>query len=439
MGCVMALLRVLGRLVLGIAIFAGLLHFLVISNFTLKLVDSDVYDVAISDTDAYNRVYDEVLVDEALSDESEDLLGGLEIEAQEEAVKLLREVMPPSYLQEQTENNIDRLTGFLNGDFERLELYVELKEPLERLEPTVEAEVYRYIDGLEIVEAREPGCSAATIAWLAANSAEPLNQLSDGQLPDSAPSLRAMTRECREREFERWFDEVVTNPALSSQTSLLLQEAGEEMRGPFAAGDTQAFLKAAVTPLIGPLVEDAVADIRRELKPGDRLDLLEKLVEESEDFTREDLDLQAGELRDGLAFSNGTGRVIALALIVVGGLLLAAVHLPDPAQVLRWPGVSLAIGGGVCLIAGYVMNSAVPNQLNRAVTYSTNFSADVPASAVNLAGDLLESFGRQATAGFLTPALAVLIVGVALIGASFVAEALVGAVKRVLPGARERK
>ena len=311
-----------------------------------------------------------------------------------------------------------------------------MKEPLERLEPTVEAEVYRYIDELEIVEAREPGCSPATIAWLATNAAKPLDQISNGELPESAPSLLAMTRECRESQFEAWFERMVTNSALSSQTSILLQSAKEDLREPFEEGDTRAFLKAAVTPLIGPLVEDAVSDIRRELKPGDHLDLIEKVVEESEDFTREELDEQAEGLRDVLAFSNGTGRVIALTLIVVGVLLLAAVHLPEPAQVLRWPGVSLTLGGGVCLIAGLVMNSAIPNQLNRAVTYSTSFSADVPASAVNLAGDLLESFGRQATAGFLTPALVVLVLGVALIAASFGAEALVEVVKRVLPWPR---
>ena len=70
-------------------------------------------------------------MDDALSDQAGDLLGGIEIDAQEEAVELLRQVMPPAYLQEQTENNIDRFTGFLNGDIERLEIFVELKEPLE--------------------------------------------------------------------------------------------------------------------------------------------------------------------------------------------------------------------------------------------------------------------------------------------------------------------
>ena len=298
--------------------------------------------------------------------------------------------------------------------------------------------MYRYIDDLEIIEPPETGCSASTLTWLAANSAKPLDQISNGELPDRAPSLEAMTRQCREDEFDPWFEQVVTNSGLSSQASLLLQSAKEDLRQPFVAGDTRAFLKAAATPLISPLVEDAVADIRRELKPGDQLDLIEKLIEESDDFTREELDLQMEDLRDGLSFSNGLGRVISLVLIVVGGALLALVHLPNPAQVLRWPGVSLSLGGGVCLIAGFVMNSAIPSQLNRAVTYSTNFSADVPATAVNLAGDLLESFGRQATAGFLIPSLVVLVVGVALIATSFAADALVGAVKKMLPGSRDR-
>ena len=66
----------------------------------------------IQNTDAYNRIYDEVLVDEALEDYTGDLLGGIEVEDQDEAVEILRDVMPPAYLREQTEDNIDRFTGF---------------------------------------------------------------------------------------------------------------------------------------------------------------------------------------------------------------------------------------------------------------------------------------------------------------------------------------
>ena len=34
---------------------------------------------------------------------------------------------------------------------------------------------------------------------------------------------------------------------------------------------------------------------------------------------------------------------------------MAAVHLPRPAEMLRWPGITLVMGGGVCLIVGFVL------------------------------------------------------------------------------------
>ena len=125
------LLRALGGLVLGLVVFAGLLYFLIVVNFSQRLEDPEVYNTAISETDAYNRVYDEVLVDEELEDQTANLVGDLDIEASREAVEVLREVMPPAYLQEQTEANIDRFTGFLRSMTGRdLELYADLKEPI---------------------------------------------------------------------------------------------------------------------------------------------------------------------------------------------------------------------------------------------------------------------------------------------------------------------
>ena len=122
----LTLLRALAGLVLGLVVFAGLLYLLVLVNFSQRLVESEVYDIAISDTDAYNRIYDEVLVDEALKEQTGNLLGDVDIETHEEAVDVLREVMPPAYLQEQTEENIDRFTAFLRYEQEELEIYASL-------------------------------------------------------------------------------------------------------------------------------------------------------------------------------------------------------------------------------------------------------------------------------------------------------------------------
>ena len=208
----LTVLRALAGLVLGLAIFAGLLYFLVVVNFSQRLVESEVYNVAISDTDAYNRVYNEVLVDEALKGQTGNLLGDVDLQVHEEAVEVLREVMPPAYLQEQTEENIDRFTEFLRYEREELGIYASLKEPLERIEPAVLGKIHEIIDELEIEDPPSGGCSTEAIQRLAAASAEPYARLSDGEIPDSAPSLKILTPVCREQGFDGWFDRPPLDP-----------------------------------------------------------------------------------------------------------------------------------------------------------------------------------------------------------------------------------
>lgn len=430
----LTLLRALAGLVLGLVVFAGLLYLLVVVNFSQRLVESEVYNIAISDTDAYNRIYDEVLLDEALKDQTGNLLGDVDIETHEEAVDVLREVMPPAYLQEQTEENIDRFTGFLRYEQEELEIYASMKEPLERLEPAVLGKVHQIIDELEIEDPPSGGCSTEAIQRLAAASAEPYAKLSAGKIPDSAPSLKILTPVCRERGFDRWFDRVLDDPAINSQAALILENEKSNLRGHFLEGDTRAFLKAAAEPLVKPLIEDAIADIRRDLQRNDRFSLLDWLAEESDDTSRADIEEQAEALRNAVSDANGPGKFIALGLVILGVLLMALVHLPRPSEMLRWPGITLVMGGGVCLLVGFVLNSAIPGQFRDAIARTASYSGDVPVSAINLAGDLVESFARQATEGFIPASVTVMAIGVLLIVASLLAGTLIGILRRLLPG-----
>ena len=432
----MTIVRALAGLVLGMIVFAGLLYYLLVVNFSQRLEDPEVYNVAISDTDAYNRIYDEVLVDDALEEPVGDLLGGVEVgdEVRDDAVEVLRDVMPPAYLREQTEANIQRFTSFLVYDLEGLEFYVELQEPLDRIEPAVLDWVYRIIDELEITDPASSECSEGRVRRLAAETAVPWGRMSDGELPEAAPSLNLLTRDCRQRGYDEWFDRTLDDPSMNSEAARILEEERENLRPYFVAGDTREFLKHAATQLFTPLIDDAVRDIRRDLQRGDRLDLLEKLAENSDDLTRADIDRQADDLRNTVQQANGPGRVVALAMVIVGILLMAAVHFPKPAEMLRWPGITLLMGGGVCLAVGFVVHSAIPGEIKDAIVYSTTYSPEVPTAAINLGGDLLESFARQSTAGFVPAAVAVMVIGGVLLAGSFVANILWGAVRRVIPG-----
>ena len=427
----MILLRALGSLFLGLAVIAGLLYLLMVVNITQRLEDPELYRAAFTETDAYNRIYDEVLVDAAVQDQTLDLLGGVGLETQD-AIDVLRDVMPPAYLQAQTEANIDRFTGFLSHDLERLDLYVELREPLDRVEAVVLDKTEQVITELEIEEPRTATieCTADGLQSLAGDLADEFAGFSAGQLPESVPSLETLDEDCRRQEFDNWIDQVASDPRVDSETARIIENEKEDLRESFIEGDTRAFLEKAAAPLVGQVIDDSLGEIRQDLTVDGQLDLLEKLAESSDDLTREDIDEQAEFLRGAVSAASGTGGMVALLVVIAGSLLLAAVHIPNPTGMLRWPGLSLLLGGGVCLVVGFVLNSVVPGRIRDAVAAS---SSDTPTALIGLAGDIMESFAQQFTAGFILGAAPVLVIGAVLFGASFFADQLWSIVRGALP------
>ena len=433
----MAILRIVASLMLGLVILAGLLCYLLLVNISQRLDDSEVYKDAIDRTDAYNRIYDEVLVDEGVQDQTLDLLGGVDLEAQE-SIEVLRDVMPPAYLQEQMEANIDRFTGFLSHDLERLDLYLELREPLDRVEAVVLDKTEQVISEIEI---EEPGtatteCTADSLQSLAGDLASEFAGLSAGQLPESVPSLETLDEECRRQEFDNWIDQVANNPRIDSETARIIEDEKDDLRQSFIEGDTSAFLEKAAAPLVSSVIDDSLEEIRGDLQANDRLDLLEELAESSDDLTREDIDEQADSLRGVIGAVNGQVRVAALLLVIVGCVLLGAVHFPRRRAMLLWPGLSLVFGGGVCLIVGFVLNSVIPGGIRDLIADPASYSSDVSIAAIGLAGDLSESFARQITAGIIPAAIAVTVIGGVLVVGSLFADVLWPGIRRFLPGSR---
>ena len=429
----MTLLRVLGSLVLGLMVIAGLLYLLVVVNIIQRLEDPELYRAAFTETDTYNRIYDEVLVDAAVQEQTLDLLGGVGLEAQE-SIEVLRDVMPPAYLQEQTEANIDRFTGFLSHDLERLDLYLELKEPLDRVEVVVLDRTEQVITELEIEEppTATTECTADSLQSLASDLANEFAGLSAGQLPESVPSLETLDEDCRRQEFDNWFDQVASHPQIDSETARIIEDEKDELRESFIEGDTRAFLEKAAAPLVSPVIEDSLEEIRRDLQMNDRLDLLEQLADD--DLTREDIDESAGLLRDAVNTLSGTWRMVTLLVVVAGSLLLAAAHIPNPTGMLRWPGLTLLLGGVMCLLFGFMLNSAVPGMIGEVFAQAEADSSDTPTALISLIGDLMESFARQFTGGFIPGTATVLLIGAVLFAASFFADRLWSTVRSALSG-----
>ena len=70
MSFTLSIVRAAAALVLGVIIFVGFLFFLILNNLSDKLLSADFYKDTIAGQDTYNRIYDEVLVDEELLDKT---------------------------------------------------------------------------------------------------------------------------------------------------------------------------------------------------------------------------------------------------------------------------------------------------------------------------------------------------------------------------------
>jgi hypothetical protein len=152
MGLALWVARALGSTVLGILIFLGFLALLVVNNFSSKLLNADFYTRIFDEQDAYNRIYDEVLLDAEVRRSTGSLLGNIPLVTHEEIVQLLREIIPPEYLRGQVQDNIHHFISYLNEDSDQLELYVELGPPLAKVKPAHFEFIDQRIGQLEAVE-----------------------------------------------------------------------------------------------------------------------------------------------------------------------------------------------------------------------------------------------------------------------------------------------
>jgi hypothetical protein len=125
--------------------------FVLVSSVVLvrgRLLDADLYSEALVRADAYERVYTEVLADPEFAELTEQLLGGLDVDALEPtqfralATGLLRLSVPPSTLRQGTETFIGAVLAYLRGDTARLDGDVDVAEVLGEIRESGVASVH---------------------------------------------------------------------------------------------------------------------------------------------------------------------------------------------------------------------------------------------------------------------------------------------------------
>ena len=430
MGLPLLILRFVATPILGIAIFAGLLLTLVGNNIVDKLLNAEFYTDTIAEQNTYNRIYDDVLLDQKAKDKVQELLGDVKVVSPEDIVGLVRGLLPPEYLQSQVEGAIQRAVAYFNEDSDTLELYLEMGPAIDKIKPTLLDYVDRRIDGIPEADPGPAECNPETVKSVRDGYQEVFRGLAGGRVPASLPSIKVIAEPCRVLIFDSAFPALFADDTLDSRITQALGNSTDDIRAAFVAGDTHGVLKAAARPLSEPLVDDAVAKIRERLDEGDRLNLIRVLAESSSDPTEEEIRVEVADAKALVVQYRALGGTLAGLMLYGGAILLAVLHLPKLSAAMRWPGIFLLVSGGLIFIVGKILESKVVDWLITGVDQITANAPGIPGPAINLISDLVLSFGQQLTQGFAAPAFTVLIVGALLFAASIV----LSIVKPFIPG-----
>ena len=203
------------------------------------VLSGDWYDGILEREHAYDRLYDQVLVDPKLAGVTNDLLGRLPIPPNQVTANL-RLVLPPSTLRGMVRVQVGHTIAYLRGDERELRLTVDLKPVINNLGKVADVFVADLTGSVpRVTEDNAPG--------LVEGVSKALDALAQGKPPESLPALHL-------------------DPAAAPQVAdLILQRLPAESREPIRepvvaalrADDLGGVLVAVVPVIFGEKVREA--------------------------------------------------------------------------------------------------------------------------------------------------------------------------------------
>ena len=388
-----------------------------------RLLEPDSYIETLREARAYDRIYSEVLVDAALQADLRELFGDLDLDPDEvdpeEVAGLLRGIAPPEYLRSQTESVIRSTVGYLGGDLEELAVYVDFGPPLGNMEDVLLDYVDQRIDAVPVEAIPGDLCSRDGAMQVEERLLEVVQGLSLGNIPKSLPSWEPASLNCRELLFDAGVDPALASRTLPTETRSAFAARRNEMRKEFLDGNLQGFFRLGARAATGPLLDAANREIRAELDSGERVDLVALIADSDPERTEDQLRNELGGVREFIIWWDSLGQIVALVMIAGGSAGVALVFAFNPKSMMRWPGLSLLVGGAAIFVLGRFLQSGVLNRLGDASAVWAEETPDFPESVVNLSADLATIYGQSILGGVNGFSLTVLLVGAVLFTASF--------------------
>ncbi|MFJ8825995.1 PI-PLC domain-containing protein [Streptomyces sp. NPDC102467] len=303
-------------------VVAALATLCVVTTATVRatVLDPAFHASVLDESHAYDRLYNEVLVDPRASPVARDLLAGLRIpEAQ--VTSNIKLVLPPETVRDLTRQQIDAVVGYLNGDRGALDLTVDLRPVLANVDQLAQTYFGDLVAGVQ--RRSEPDFARFTADLSAA-----VRELAAGRAPEGLPTL-PLTPEQADRAAE-----ALLRPLPEQDRAALRPQVETAL----ADGDVATAL-AAVAPAALSDQTRAAARQLQETVGGGTWDLTETLAASGNDLRA------LHDIRPYTAGGLGLMEIVAAAALV---LSLAALWFTESRRTdsqLRRLGWPLLAGG----------------------------------------------------------------------------------------------
>ncbi|MFI6878972.1 hypothetical protein ACIBL6_36600 [Streptomyces sp. NPDC050400] len=343
------------------------------------------HESVLDEQDAYDRLYNEVLVDPDAAPVARELLAGLAVpEAQ--ITSNIKLVLPPDTVRALTREQIRAVVGYLNGDRDALDLSVDVRPVLNNLNDLAHTYFGDLVAGLQ--DRSEPDFDRFTADLSAA-----LRDVSEGRAPAGLPSL-PLTPE----QVEQATDAVLRVLPAGQRAALR-----PEIETALADGDVATVL-AAVAPAA---VSDRTRDAARQLQAvmdGGTWDLTDTLAASGNDLAA------LHRLRPYTAVGVGLVELLAAVLLVASLVALWFLGSTRPDRRLTRLGRPLVVGGVLVAVAALVVRGVTGGRV-------VDPPAAWPASLARLVDDVQHGAFAHITRTALLAALVPVVAGALLLGA----------------------
>jgi hypothetical protein len=384
---------------LAVVVAASMFGFLALHAVKTRVATDTYFSSVLRQTDAYRRLYDELLLDPEFAPELDAMLGGVDVR-RDQIIATVRQLVPPDKLEAMANAVVSHLVVHLDGDG-KLDLAVDITPIVTGVH---EIAINALVAGLKRVPVKEVGSFEEFASQL-----DNLVSLLDGKgtIPDSIPHFTLGD------EQQKVVLTVLHDAAHLNMEDPEQLPAIEAMQTAIAADDVATAIRLAAGIAIERLIIQSIDKLTHNAYVTE---VDGKFLFGPDRKATAQIESKLDPIRraDHLA---GVGRVITGLLVLAGLAGLIALHRRDRRAMFVWLGGTLVAAGAVVFIGWLVAHGIVDRDFATVADAKT-----LPASFRLILGDVFRTSTADFTPSFWVPALISAIAGVVFVVASRVVK-----------------